>query len=201
MKLYYAPGACSLAPHIAACEAGIELQLEKVEIGTKRTEKGKDFLAINPKGYVPALELDGGEILTEGPAIMQFLADHKPEARLAPAIGTLERYRLIEWLGFINSEIHKTYGPLFSPQTSPSVRDERIETLKKRFAFVDRSLGGKAFLLGNQFSVADAYLFVMLSWAGFLKIDLSSLANLKAFQGKVSSRSAVRKALKEEGMA
>jgi glutathione S-transferase len=130
MKLYYAPGACSLAPHIAACEAGIELKLEKVDLGRKRTENGKDFLSINPKGYVPALEIDGGEILTEGPAIMQFLADHKPEARLAPAIGTLERYRLIEWLGFINSELHKTYGALFTPQTPPSVRDERIETLR-----------------------------------------------------------------------
>jgi glutathione S-transferase len=201
MKLYYVPGACSLAPHIAACEAGIELQLEKVEIGTKKTEKGRDFLSINPKGYVPALELDSGEILTEGPAIMQFLADHRPEARLAPVNGTLERYRLIEWLGFINSEIHKSYGPPFNPQTPPSVLDERIETLKKRFAFVDGSLGAESFLLGCQFSVADAYLFVMLSWSDLFKIDLSSLASLTAFHGRVGSRSGVREALKEEGLA
>ena len=201
MKLYYAPGACSLASHIVACEAGISLELEKVDIKTKKTHGGIDFLSINPKGYVPALELDGGGILTESPAILQFLADLRPAARLAPANGTLERYRLLEWLAFINSEIHKTYGPLFSPQTPATVREERIETLKKRFAFIDRSLEGNAFLLGSQFSAADAYLFVMLSWADHLKINLSALKNLKAFQSKVAVREGVQKALKEEGLA
>ena len=201
MKLYYAPGACSLASHIVACEADIPLELEKDEIKTKKTRGGVDFLSINPKGYVPALELDDGGILTEGPAILQFLADLRPAAHLAPANGTLERYRLLEWLAFINSEIHKTYGPLFSPQTPSTVREERIETLKKRFAFVDRSLDGNAFLLGSQFSVADAYLFVMLGWTDFLKIDISALKNLQAFRSRVAGREGVQKALKEEGLA
>ena len=201
MKLYYAPGACSLAPHIVACEAGLDLQLEKVDIGTKKTASGKDFLAINPKGYVPALELDGGEVLTEGPAVMQYLADRKPAAALAPAAGTLERYRLQEWLTYINSEIHKTFGALFVPTTTPEVRKERIETLGKRFALADRMIAGKQFVLGNGFSAADAYLFVMLSWADHLKLDLANLKNLQALKGRIAARPGVQKALKEEGLA
>ena len=201
MKLYYAPGACSLAPHIVACEAGLDLQLEKVDIGTKKTASGKDFLAVNPKGYVPALELDGGEVLTEGPAVMQYLADRAPAAALAPAAGTLERYRLQEWLTFINSEIHKTFGALFVPTTTPEVRKERIEMLGKRFALADQMIAGKQFVLGNGFSAADAYLFVMLSWADHLKLDLANLKNLQALKGRIAARPGVQKALKEEGLA
>lgn len=201
MKLYYAPGACSLAPHIIACEAGLDLQLEKVDIGAKKTASGKDFLAVNPKGYVPALELDNGEVLTEGPAVMQYLADRKPGVGLAPAAGTLERYRLQEWLTFINSEIHKTFGALFVPTTTPEVRAERIETLGKRFALADRMIAGKQFVLGNSFTAADAYLFVMLSWADHLKLDLASLKNLQALKGRIATRPGVQKALKEEGLA
>jgi glutathione S-transferase len=200
MKLYYAPGACSLSPHIVALEAGIKLDLEKVDIGTKKTASGKDFLSINPKGYVPALELDNGQVLTEGPAVVQYLADQKPASGLAPANGTFERYKLQELLGYINSEIHKTYAPLFNPKTSAEVREERIEYLRKRFAYLDKVLAGKSYLLGERFTVADAYLFVMVSWADFMKLDLSSLSNVKAFQQRAAARPAVQAALKAEGL-
>ena len=200
MKLYYAPGACSLSPHIVAHEADIELDLEKVDLKSKKTASGKDFLTINPKGYVPALELDNGQVLTEGPAIVQYLADQKPNAGLAPPNGTLERYRLQEMLAFISSEIHKTYGPLFNPQVSPEVREERLEYLRKRFGFIDKALAGKSFLLGERFSVADAYLFVMVSWADYMKLDLSSFGNIKAFQQRAAGRPAVQAALKAEGL-
>jgi glutathione S-transferase len=200
MRLYYAPGACSLSPHIVAHEAGIKLDLEKVDIATKKTASGKDYLSINPKGYVPALELDNGQVLTEGPAVVQYLADQKPASGLAPANGTFERYRLQEMLGYINSEIHKTYAPLFNPKTSAEVREERFEYLRKRFGYIDKVLAGKSFLLGERFTVADAYLFVMVSWADYVKLDLSSLANVKAFQQRVAGRPAVQAALKAEGL-
>jgi glutathione S-transferase len=200
MKLYYAPGACSLSPHIVALEAGIRLDLERVDIGTKKTASGKDFLAINPKGYVPALELDNGQVLTEGPAVVQYLADQKPASGLAPANGTFERYKLQELLGYINSEIHKTYAPLFNPKTSAEVREERIEYLRKRFAYIDKVLAGKQYLLGERFTVADAYLFVMVSWADYMKLDLSSLSNIKAFQQRAAARPAVQAALTAEGL-
>ena len=172
MKLYYAPGACSLSPHIVAREAGIELALEKVDPAAKKTESGKDYLTVNPKGYVPALELDSGDVLTEGPAIVQYLADQKPASGLAPANGTLERYRLQEMLGYINSEIHKTYGALFNPQITPEAREEVFGKLRTRFGYIDKALAGRSFLLGEQFTVADAYLFVMVSWADYVKLDL-----------------------------
>jgi glutathione S-transferase len=200
MKLYYAPGACSLAPHIVAREAGIELELEKVDFATKKTESGKDFLTINPNGYVPALEYEQGKVLTEGPVIQQFLADKKPASGLAPACGTMERYRLQELLTFINSEIHKTYGALFSPNVTAEVREERLGTLRKRFGALDQKLAGKQFLLGEKFTVADAYLFVMTSWAGHVGLDLSSLANVTAFSKRVGARPAVQAALKAEGL-
>jgi glutathione S-transferase len=200
MKLYYAPGACSLAPHIVAREAGIELELEKVDIGTKKTESGKDFLTINPNGYVPALEYEKGQVLTEGPVIQQFLADKKPASGLAPACGTMERYRLQEMLTFINSEIHKTYGALFNPKVLPEVREERLGTLRKRFGVLDKKLAGKSFLLGEKFTVADAYLFVMTNWAGHVGLDLSALANVTAFSQRVGARPAVQAALKAEGL-
>ena len=200
MKLYYAPGACSLAPHIVAREAGIELELEKVDLATKKTESGKDFLTINPNGYVPALEYAPGQVLTEGPVIQQYLADKKPASGLAPANGTIERYRLQEILTFINSEIHKTFGALFNPKVLPEVREERLGTLRKRFGSIDTKLAGKQFLLGDKFTVADAYLFVMAGWASHVGLDLSALANLAAFQKRVSARPAVQAALKAEGL-
>ena len=200
MKLYYAPGACSLAPHIVAREAGIELELEKVDIGTKKTESGKDFFTINPNGYVPALEYEPGQVLTEGPVIQQFLADKKPASGLAPACGTMERSRVQEMLGYINSEIHKTYGALFNPKVLPEVREERLGTLRKRFGVLDKKLAGKSYLLGEKFTVADAYLFVMANWASHVGLDLSSLANVTAFQKRVGARPAVQAALKAEGL-
>src|SRR5512132_1557160 len=200
MKLYFSPGACSLSPHIVAREIGIELDLDKVDSATKQTQSGRDFLAINPKGYVPALEIDNGEVLTEATAIVQYLADQRPDAKLIPASGTLERYRVQEMLGYINSEIHKTYSPLFSPSTSAELRADRGAYLRKRYALSDKQLASNPSLFGDQFSVADAYLFTVTNWASFLKLDLSELANLVAFQGRVAARPAVQAALSAEGL-
>jgi glutathione S-transferase len=200
MKLYFSPGACSLSPHIVARELGIPLELEKVDGKTKKTAKDRDFLAINPKGYVPALELDDGQVLTEGPAIVQYLADRKPESGLAPANGTLERVRLQEALGFINSELHKTYSPLFVPTTTPELRADREAYLRKRYAILEKQLEGKQYLFGDKFTVADAYLFTVTNWSRFLKLDLSSFPNLMAFQGRVAERPAVKEALAAEGL-
>ncbi|HET8699151.1 MAG TPA: glutathione transferase GstA [Gammaproteobacteria bacterium] len=200
MKLYYAPGACSLAPHIVAREAGIDLQLDKVDWATKKTASGKDFAAVNPKGYVPALELDDGQLLTEGPVIQQYLADQKPASGLAPANGTLERYRLQEVLTYINSEIHKQFGPLFNPNITPEAKEYQFSTLRRRFEFLDKGLAGKQFLLGDKFTVADAYLFVMLSWADHMKLDISALKNLAAYKQRVFGRPAVQAAMKAEGL-
>ena len=195
MKLYYSPGACSLSPHIVAREAGIPIELERVDPRTKKTASGKDFLLINPKGYVPALELDDGQILTEGPAIVQYLADQRPESGLTPPPGSLARYRLMEWLGYINSEIHKTYSPLFRDTTSPEVRKEREEYLHKRYAVLEAALADKPYLLGDHFTVADAYLFTVTRWAASVKIDLSGFPNLRAFQERVAGRPAVKEAI------
>lgn len=201
MKLYYAPGACSLSPHIVAREAGLELTLEKVDLGTKKTASGADFLAINPKGYVPALQLDNGQVLTEGPAVVQYLADLKPSAGLVPASGSIERYRLQEWLSYINSELHKSFSPLFNPATSAEVQAESVAYLNKRFALIESSLTGKSYLLGDRFSVADAYLFTVTNWAAFVKLDLSAFPNLLAFQKRVAARPAVKASLVAEGLA
>jgi glutathione S-transferase len=200
MKLYYAPGACSLSPHITAREAGVDIELEKVDTKTKKTEKGSDYLAINPKGYVPALQLEDGYVLTEGPAIVQYIADQKPVSGLVPAAGSLERYRVQETLGFINSEIHKTYSPLFYPTTTPEYRKDREEHLKKRYAIVEKQLAGKSYLFGDAFNVADAYLFTVTNWAGHVKLDLSGFPNVIAHQKRVAERPAVRAALEKEGL-
>ncbi len=200
MKLYYSPGACSLASHIVAREAGIDLSLEKVDLATKKTESGKDFAAISAKGYVPALELDSGELLTEGTAILQYLADLKPESGLAPANGTLPRYRQQEMLGYINSEIHKNYSPLFNKKTLPEVRKEREDTLRKRYALVESTLGATPFLFGDLFTAADAYLFTVTNWARGVGVDLGEFPNLLAFQKRVAARPAVQAALKAEGL-
>lgn len=200
MKLYFSPGACSLSPHIVAQELGIPLTLVKVDTATKKLADGGDFWAINPKGYVPALQLDDGEVLTEGPAIVQYLADRKPDAKLVPPNSTLERYRVQEMLGYINSEIHKTYSPLFSPKTSPELRKDREDYLRKRYALVEQRLAKGPYLFGEQFTVADAYLFTVTNWATFLKLDLSEFPNLVAFQARVAARPAVQAAMTAEGL-
>jgi glutathione S-transferase len=200
MKLYYSSGACSLSPHIVALEAGIDLQLEKVDGKAKLTETGADFWQINPKGYVPALVLDNGELLTEGPAIVQYLADLKPASSLAPANGTLARYRLQEMLGYINSELHKTYSPLFKPETPAEVRQERKGYLRKRYALLEGVLTKQPWLLGEQFTVADAYLFTVTSWAKHVDLDLSEFAALAAFQQRVAARPSVQAAMQSEGL-
>jgi glutathione S-transferase len=200
MKLYYSPGACSLAPHIVAHEVGIALALEKVDTKTKQTASGRDFTTINPKGYVPAIELDSGELLTEGPVISQYLADLKPESGIAPANGTLARYRLQEILGYINSEIHKSYSPLFNPATSAEVREERAEYLKKRYALIETTLASSPYLTGERFTVADAYLFTVTNWARMVKVDLAAFPHLLAFQKRVAERPAVQAAMKAEGL-
>lgn len=197
MKLYYAPGACSLSPHIVAEEAGLAIELVKVDLKTHTLEDGSDFHKINPKGSVPALILDNGELLTEGPAIVQYLADQKPECGLAPACGTLPRYRLQEWLTFINGEIHKTFGPLFHGAAGDE-RKKIILTIQTRFDFADKALTGQSFLVGNTFTAADAYLFVMLTWAK--KMHIATGAALMDFYERVSVRPKVVEAMKQEGL-
>ena len=200
MKLYYSPGACSLSPHIVAREAGIPLQLVKVDTGTKTIDEQGDFWKVNPKGYVPALELEGGEVLTEGPAIVQHLADLKPAAALAPANGTLDRVRVQEMLNFITSEIHKTYTPLFNPSAHPAVREDRLAYLAKRYAYLEKLLEGRQYLVGERFTIADAYLFVVTTWARAVKFDLSGFPNVQAFQKRIGSRKAVIEAMRAEGL-
>jgi glutathione S-transferase len=200
MKLYYAPGACSLSPHIVAREAGITMQLEKVDNKTKLTENGQDYLQINPKGYVPALVLDNGELLTEGPAIVQYLADLKPQSQLAPANGTAARYRVQEMLGYINSELHKSYSPLFKAETPDAVKQERREYLRKRYALLDQHLAKHPWLVGDHFSVADAYLFTVTNWATHVALDLSEFTAINDFQQRVAARPQVRVAMETEGL-
>ncbi len=200
MKLYYAPGACSLSPHIVANEAGIPLELVKVDVKTKTIAREGDFWDVNPKGYVPALELDDGEVLTEGPAIVQYLADRAPDAGLAPANGSFERVRLQEALNYLTSEIHKSYSPLFRPDVLPAVREERLAYLVKRYALIEKQLEGRKYLLGDRFTVADAYLFTLTRWARGVKLDLSGFPNLEAFQKRVGSRKAALDAMRAEGL-
>ena len=200
MKLYYAPGACSLSPHIVAREAGIALELAKVDNKTKTVTTEGDFWKINPKGYVPALEIAPGDVLTEGPAIVQYLADQKPQSGLAPPAGTKERYRLQEMLGYINSEIHKAYSPLFNAATPEATREDRKQYLRKRYKLLDERLAGKDYLFGDKFTAADAYLFTVTNWAHGVKVDLSDYPNLQAFQKRVAARPAVQQAMKEEGL-
>jgi glutathione S-transferase len=200
MKLFYASGACSLSPHIVAQEAGIELRLQKVDLKSKTMASEGDFWGVNPKGYVPTLELDNGEILTEGPVIVQYLADLKPEKGLAPAAGTFERYRLQEWLGFVNSELHKSYSPLFRPETPAETRADRLAYLKKRYEVIEKRLADRPYLMGSAFTVADAYLFTVTNWAGHVKFDLSPFPNVRAFQQRVAARPAVQAAMRAEGL-
>jgi glutathione S-transferase len=200
MKLYYYPGACSLSPHIVAREAGVAIELEKVDLKSKRTESGADFSQINPKGSVPALQLDNGELLTEGQVIAQYLADLNPDSKLAPANGTLARYRLQEWLGFINSELHKTYSPLFNPATPDAVREDRKAALHKHYALLEQRLAQQSWLLGDEFSAADAYLFTVTNWAPHVGVDLSQFVAIATFQQRVAQRPHVQAALEAEGL-
>ena len=202
MKLYYIPSACSLAPHVALIESGLPYELVKVDTRTQKTESGGDYKAINPKGQVPALELDGGEVMTECPVILQMIADKASGKNLAPANGTKERYRLHEWLNYIGTELHKTFTPVVSPALS-SLSSEVKEVFKTRvkgkFKYVDDKLAGQDFLLG-QFSVADTYLYVMLRWADLASVDISDMKNLMAFKERMVARPTVQTALKEEGL-
>jgi glutathione S-transferase len=200
MKLYYSPGACSLSPHIVSRELGIPVELKKVNPKDKTVEGGGDYWKINPRGYVPALVLDNGEILTEGPAIVQYLADQKPESGLAPKGGSFERYRLQEWLNFLTSEIHKQFSPLFKPNTPEDYKPIVKQNLATRFDWLDQQLADKDYLMGKQFSVADAYLFVLLNWTRFQGIDLAKWPNLAAFQKRVGARPRVQEALQAEGL-
>jgi len=200
MKLYYAPAACSLSPHIVLREAGLPFEMEQVNLGDKTMAGGGDYRSINPKGYVPALRLDDGTVLTEGPAIVQYIADQVPDSQLAPPAGTLERYQLIEWLNFISTEIHKNMGGLFKPQLPDATRSAIEETLAARLGFVAQRLGAASYLSGERFSVADAYLFVILNWAPFVKFDLSPWPALQAFHQRVAARPAVQAALRAEGL-
>ncbi|MBS0589640.1 MAG: glutathione transferase GstA [Proteobacteria bacterium] len=200
MKLYFSPGVCSLAPHIVAREIGLPLTLEKVDLKTKTTETGADFTKINPKGSAPALELDNGEVLTEGPAISQYLADLKPESGIAPPNGTLARARLQEMLNYITSEIHKTYSPFFSSTTPKETLVEREAYLRKRYRYIENILAQREWLVGDKFGPADAYLFVVTNWARGLKLDLTEFPALLAFQKRVAARPAVHAAMLAEGL-
>jgi glutathione S-transferase len=200
MKLYYAPGACSLAPHIVSREAGLPLELVKVDLGARKTEKGEDYLAINSKGYVPALRLDDGQVMTEVTTLVQYLADQRPQSKLAPAFGTAERYRLMEWLTFIGSEIHKAFAPLWDPKASSEAKAGIKAKLATRLKWLDRQLEGRDHLMGKQFSVADAYAFVVLNWAGMLDVDLSPYPHIRAFVDRVAARPKVQEALRAEGL-
>jgi glutathione S-transferase len=200
MKLYYAPGACSLSPHIVSRELGLAVELKKVNTKDKSVEGGGDFWKVNPRGYVPALELDNGQILTEGPAIVQYLADQKPDSGLAPKNGSFERYRLQEWLNFLTTEVHKQFSPLFKPNTPEDYKKIAKENLASRFDWLDKQLAGKDYLMGKQFTVADAYAFVLLNWTKFQSIDLAKWPNLTAFQARVAARPKVQEALQAEGL-
>ncbi|HYC05320.1 MAG TPA: glutathione transferase GstA [Azospirillaceae bacterium] len=201
MKLYYSPGACSLASHIALREAGYDFSLEKVD-RSKRTENGEDFLAVNPNGYVPALKLSDDDIMLEGSAILQWVADTKPAAGLLPPVGSRERYRTLEWLTFVSSELHKNFSPFFNPSMPDEAKALYRANLDKRLAHVEGKLkGATGFLTGDRFTIADAYLFVVLGWAKFLQIDLSPYPAIGAYLGRVASRPSVQAALKAEGLA
>ena len=200
MKLYYSPGACSLSPHIALREAGLAFEPVLASTKSHKLQDGTDYYTINALGYVPLLELDDGTRLTEGPAIVQYIADQSPTKNLAPANGTLARYRLQSWLTFIGTEIHKTFSPLFSPATPAEYKTTATEKLKSRLQWVDGQLAGKQYLMGDQFTVADGYLFTVTNWAKPLNIDLSGFTNLLAFRERVAARPAVQEAMKAEGL-
>jgi glutathione S-transferase len=200
MKLYYSPGACSLAPNILMHEAGIAFDLERVDNKAKTTKGGENFWDVNPKGVVPVLKLDDGQTLTEAVAILLYLADRKPEAGLSPKHGTMEYYRLLEWLNFISSEIHKQFTPLFKDGTPDDYKPVAKKNLLAAFSHIDRHLAGKQFLVGDKLSIADIYLFVVSNWGRFQDIDTAQWPNLKALQTAIRARPGVQEAMKAEGL-
>ena len=200
MKLYFAPGACSLSAHIALREADAGFDLEQVDLAAKRTKSGADFRAISPMGYVPALQLDDGSVMTEASVIAQYVADTNPAAKLAPAAGSKERYALMGWLNFIATELHKGFGPLWKPTTPDAYKETVKETLAARFDFLSKQLGDRPYLTGERFTIADGYLFTVLNWSNFLKLDMSRWPTLQAFMARVAARPAVQAALKAEGL-
>jgi glutathione S-transferase len=200
MKLYYSPAACSLAPHIALAESGLSFSLEKVDLKTKKTAGDADYTRVNPKGYVPALQFDDGSTLTEVAAILQWIADEVPDKHLAPSAGTMERYRLIEWLNYVAMELHRPMAGLFKPELPETTRAALTETLTRRLDYAQQQLGAKAYLMGEHFTVADAYLFTVLNWARWVKFDLAPWTRLVDFVTRVSARPAVQAALKAEGL-
>jgi glutathione S-transferase len=200
MKLYYSPGACSLSPHIALLEAGLPHDLVKVDLRAKKLENGDDFLKVNPKGQVPALALDSGELITEGPVIVQMIADKAAGKNLAPAHGSSERYKLLEWLNFITAELHKNFGPMFSPVLADEAKAFFKDRVMGKFKYIDSQLAGRDYLMGKDFTVADGYLFTMLSWAERMKFDLSAMPNLLAYKARVAARPKVQEALTKEGL-
>ena len=200
MKLYYAPGACSLSPHIVLREAGLPVDLVKANLQAHKLEDGSDFYAINSKGYVPMLELDSGDRLTEGPAIVQYIADQVPDKKLAPANGSMARYRVQEWLNFVTSELHKGIGGLFNPAMPEDGKAVIRTRATGKLAWIDQQLEGKQYLMGDAFSVADAYLFTVTNWTAHTAIDISAMKNLGAFQARMAARPAVQAAMKAEGL-
>jgi glutathione S-transferase len=200
MKLYYSPGACSMAPHIVANEAGTVLELVKVDIPNKKTEHGHDFWAINPKGYVPALQLDDGSVLTEVGVICQYLADQKPESGLAAKAGTMERYHQMEALNFVSSEVHKQLGAMFNPKMTPEMKEVQMGVVERRLNPLEKSLEGKAYVMGDKFTAVDAYLFNVLNWTNPLKIDLGKWPNIQAYMGRIGARPKVQETLRAEGL-
>ena len=200
MKLYYSPGACSLSPHIALREAGLPVELQKVDLGTKKMEGGGDFTSVNVKGSVPVLVLDDGQMLTEGPAIVQYIADQRPDSGLAPKAGTLERYRLMEWLNFITSELHKTFSPLFNPNAVAEWKQAARDRIAVNLDLVEKHLQGKDYLMGKQFTVADGYLFTVVNWSNFVSLDLGKWPGIQAYVARVAARPKVQEALKAEGL-
>ncbi len=201
MKLYYSPGACSLAPHIVLRELGLPFETVQVDLKTHKLASGADYYQINPKGYVPALQLDDGSLFTEGAAILQYLADRKPEAGLLGASGSMERYRAIEWLTFISSELHKGFGPLFIGDMPEAAKKIFLDKLKNRFALLDKHLASHEFLMGKKFTVADAYAFTILNWKNFLNVDLSPWKNIEAYLNRVAARPKVRETMHAEKLA
>jgi glutathione S-transferase len=200
-KLYFAPGACSLSPHIVLREAGVPFELQRVDLAQKKLKPGDgDFLAVNPKGQVPVLQLDSGEILTEGPAIVQYIADQKPESGLAPPNGTLARYHLQEWLNYVTSELHKTFAPLFRPNTPDEYVKITKENLANKFTFLDKHLSTRQYLMGDSFTVPDAYCFVITGWTKYKEIDLSRWPHLSAYMSRIAARPKVQEAMKAEGL-
>ena len=200
MKLYYSPGACSLASHIALCETGLPFEIDRLIKTTKMTASGENYLQLNPKGYVPAIKLDDGSMLTEGVAVLQYIADQKPDSGLAPKAGTMERYRLQEWLTYIATELHKSFSPLFNKAASEEMKNFARDALNKRMGYVEAQLAGKTYLLGEHFTVADVYLFVVLGWSKHVGVDLGSFPKIQEYMAQIAARPSVQAAMKAEGL-